>query len=102
MAFASDDKGKTPLEDDHQDSQLKEEVEDEAEEEEMEEDQSSRPMTRVISTNVQYEGLRIGGVGRQMNSKVNQSNKACIESKRSRELGLLSICPSLSSPGPYI
>jgi hypothetical protein len=25
---------------------------------------------RVNSTNVQYEGLRIGGVGRRMNSKV--------------------------------
>jgi hypothetical protein len=27
-------------------------------------------MTRVISTNVLDEGLRIGGIGRQMNSKV--------------------------------
>jgi hypothetical protein len=27
-------------------------------------------LTRVNSTNVQYEGLRIGGIGRQMNSKV--------------------------------
>jgi hypothetical protein len=27
-------------------------------------------MTRVNSTNVQDEGLRIGGIGRQMNSKV--------------------------------
>jgi hypothetical protein len=27
-------------------------------------------VTRVNSTNVQYEGLRIGGVGRRMNSKV--------------------------------
>jgi hypothetical protein len=36
-----------------------------------------------------------------MNLKVNQSNKACIESKRGRELGLLLICPSPSSPGPY-
>jgi hypothetical protein len=32
-------------------------------------------LTRVNSTNVQYEGLRIGGVGHQMNSKINQSNK---------------------------
>jgi hypothetical protein len=37
-----------------------------------------------------------------MNSKVNQSNKVCIGSKRKNKLGLLSICPSLSSPGPYI
>jgi hypothetical protein len=27
-------------------------------------------VTRVNSTNVQYEGLRIGGIGRRMNSKV--------------------------------
>jgi hypothetical protein len=27
-------------------------------------------MTRVNSTNVQYEGLGIGGIGRRMNSKV--------------------------------
>jgi hypothetical protein len=59
-------------------------------------------LTRVNSTNVQYEGLRIGGVGRRMNSKVNQSNKVCIENKRRCKLGLLSICPSPSSPGPYI
>jgi hypothetical protein len=37
-----------------------------------------------------------------MNSKVKQSNKVCIESKRGDELNLLSICPSPSSPGPYI
>jgi hypothetical protein len=29
-----------------------------------------------------------------MNSKVNQSNKVCIESKRKVNFGLLSICPS--------
>jgi hypothetical protein len=57
---------------------------------------------RVNSTNVLNEGLRIGEVGRRMNSKVNQSNKVYIESKRGDELGLLSICPSPSSPGPYI
>jgi hypothetical protein len=39
-------------------------------------------VTRVNSTNVQDEGLRIRGIGRRMNSKVNQSNKVCIESKR--------------------
>jgi hypothetical protein len=59
-------------------------------------------VTRVSSTNVLDEGLRIGEVGRRMSSKVNQSNKVCIESKRGDELGLLSICPSPSSPGPYI
>jgi hypothetical protein len=59
-------------------------------------------LMRVNSTNVLDEGLRIGGIGHRMNSKVNQSNKVCIESKRGGELGLLSICPSPSSPGPYI
>jgi hypothetical protein len=59
-------------------------------------------VTRVNSTNVLDEGLRIGEIGRRMNSKVNQSNKVCTESKRGNELGLLSICPSPSSPGPYI
>jgi hypothetical protein len=57
---------------------------------------------RVNSTNVQYEGLRIGGVRRRMNSKVNESNKVCVESKRKSKLSLLSICPLPSSPGPYI
>jgi hypothetical protein len=52
MASASDDKGKMPPEDDHQDSQLKEEVESEAKEEEMEEDQSSRPSTMIASIGV--------------------------------------------------
>jgi hypothetical protein len=37
MASASNDREKTPPEDDHQDPKLKEEVESEAEEEEMEE-----------------------------------------------------------------
>jgi hypothetical protein len=60
------------------------------------------PVTRVNSTNVLDEGLRIGEVGRQMKSKVNQSNKVCIESKCGKELGLLSIWASPSSPGPYI
>jgi hypothetical protein len=59
-------------------------------------------MTRVNSTNVLDEGLRITGIGRRMNSKVNQSNKVCIKSKLDGELGLLSIWPSPSSPGPYI
>jgi hypothetical protein len=57
---------------------------------------------RVNSKNVLDEGLRIGEVGRWMNSKVNQSNKVYIKSKRGDELGLLSICPSPSSLGLYI
>jgi hypothetical protein len=52
MAPSSDDKEKTPPEDDHQDLQLKEEVESEAEEEVMEEDQSSRPSTMIASIGV--------------------------------------------------
>jgi hypothetical protein len=56
---------------------------------------------RVNSTNVLDEGLKIGEVGCQMNSKVNKSNKVYIESKHGDELGFLSICPSPSSPGPY-
>jgi hypothetical protein len=60
------------------------------------------PLTRVNSTNVLDEGLRIEGIRRRMNSKVNQSNKVYIESKLGGELGLLSIWASPSSPGPYI
>jgi hypothetical protein len=52
MAPSSDDKGKKPMEEDHQDLQLKEEVESEAEEEEMEEDQSSCPSTMIASIGV--------------------------------------------------
>jgi hypothetical protein len=52
MASSSNDKEKTPPEDDHLDLQLKEEVESEAEEEEMEEDQSSRPSTMIASIGV--------------------------------------------------
>jgi hypothetical protein len=52
MAPSSDDKEKTPLEDNHQDLQLKEEVESEAKEEEMEEDQSSRPSAMIASIGV--------------------------------------------------
>jgi hypothetical protein len=52
MASSSDDKEKTPREDDHQDFQLKEEVESEVEEEEMEEDQSSRSSTMIASIGV--------------------------------------------------
>jgi hypothetical protein len=52
MASASNDKEKTPSEDDHQDPKLKEEVESEAEGEEMEEHQSPRPSTIVASIGV--------------------------------------------------
>jgi hypothetical protein len=52
MASASNDKDKTPLEDDHQDPQLKEEVESEAEEEEIEKDRSSRPSAVIASIGV--------------------------------------------------
>jgi hypothetical protein len=52
MAPSSDDKEKTPPEDDHQDLQLKEEVESEAGEEVMEEDKSSRPSTMIASLGV--------------------------------------------------
>jgi hypothetical protein len=59
-------------------------------------------MTRDNLANVLDEGLRIRGIGRQMNLKVNQSNKVYIKSKLDGELGLLSIWPSPSSTGPYI
>jgi hypothetical protein len=52
MAAASNDKEKTPPEDDHQDSKIKEEVGSEAKEEEMEEDQSPRPSTVIASIGV--------------------------------------------------
>jgi hypothetical protein len=35
-------------------------------------------VTRVNSTNVQDEGLKIGGIGRQMNSKVKISQTRCV------------------------
>jgi hypothetical protein len=51
-------------------------------------------LTRVNSTNVQDEGLRIGGnrVSDEIKGK-DQSKKACIENKHGGQLGLLSICP---------
>jgi hypothetical protein len=52
MASASNDKEKTPPEDDRQDPKLKEEVESEAKEEEIEEDQSPCPSTVVASIGV--------------------------------------------------
>jgi hypothetical protein len=48
------------------------------------------PLTRVNSGNVLDEGLRIGGRGRWMNSKVEISQKrrglVCIENKRGTQL----------------
>jgi hypothetical protein len=35
-------------------------------------------VTRVNSTNVQDEGLKIGGIGRRMNSKVKISQTRCV------------------------
>jgi hypothetical protein len=52
MAPSSEEKEKTPSEDNHQDLQLKKEVRSEAEEEEMEEDQSSHPSTMIASIGV--------------------------------------------------
>jgi hypothetical protein len=47
-------------------------------------------VTRVNSANVLNEGLRIGGRGRRMNSKVNisQTRRAlvCVENKRGTQL----------------
>jgi hypothetical protein len=50
MASASNDKENTPLEDDHQDSKLKEEVESEAEEEEIEEEERRLCTSSVITS----------------------------------------------------
>jgi hypothetical protein len=36
---------------------------------------SNTPVMSVNSTNVQYEGLRIGGVGRRMNPKVKSAKQ---------------------------
>jgi hypothetical protein len=52
-------------------------------------------VTRVNSTNVQYEGLRIGGRGRQMNSKVKISQTRRV----SRINVVLNLAQSQSVPG---
>jgi hypothetical protein len=52
MGPSSNDKEKTPPEDDYQDLQLKEEVESGAKEEDMEEDESSRLSTMIASIGV--------------------------------------------------
>jgi hypothetical protein len=66
-------------------------------------DQDDPPVTRVNSTNVLDEGLRIGRsrASDELEGK-DQLNKTCIENKRGGKLGLLSICHWLASPGPYI
>jgi hypothetical protein len=52
-------------------------------------------LTRVNSTNVLDEGLRIGEIGRRMNSKVRFSQNRCISKVNlGVEPGLLSICPT--------
>jgi hypothetical protein len=59
-------------------------------------------LMRVNSTNVLDEGLRIGEIGRRMNSKVNSVKQGGYESKQGCRTGLLSICPTPSPSGPYI
>jgi hypothetical protein len=60
-------------------------------------------VTRVNSANVLNEGLRIGEIGRRMNSKV-KLVKIGVLSKVNLGVqpGLLSICPTPSPLGPYI
>jgi hypothetical protein len=50
---------------------------------------------RVNSTNVQDEGLRIGGIGRRMNSKIKISQTRCV----SRISVVLNLAQSQSVPG---
>jgi hypothetical protein len=58
---------------------------------------------RVNSTNVLNEGLRIGEIGRRMNSKVKLiENRYVSKVNLGVQPGLLSICPTPSPPGPYI
>jgi hypothetical protein len=58
-------------------------------------------VTRVNSINVLDEGLRIGGIGRRMNSKVKVNRNKCISKVNlGVQPGLLSICPTPSPPGP--
>jgi hypothetical protein len=60
-------------------------------------------VTRVNSINVLDEGLRIGGIGHRMNSKVKVNRNKCISKVNlGVQPGLLSICPTPSPPGPYI
>jgi hypothetical protein len=63
-------------------------------------------MTRVNSTNVIDEGLRIGGRGRQMNSKVNISQTrrglVCAENKCGTQLAQSQSVPGRPLLTPYI
>jgi hypothetical protein len=60
-------------------------------------------LTRVNSTNVLDEGLRIGKIGRRMNSKVRLVEIGVYRKKNlGVEPGLFSIWPTPSPPGPYI
>jgi hypothetical protein len=52
-------------------------------------------VTRVNSTNVQDDGLRIGGIGCRMNSKVKISQTRCV----SRINVVINLAYSLSVPG---
>jgi hypothetical protein len=65
--------------------------------------QKSSSLTRVNSANVLDEGLRIGGIGRRMNSKVKVNRNKCISKVNlGVQPGWLSIWPAPSPPGPYI
>jgi hypothetical protein len=88
MASSSDDKEKTPPEDDHQNFQLKEEVESEDEEEEMEEDQSSRPSTMITSIGV-------------VTSHDKFKKSACIRTGRGVLRHILAPRASLSGNNPF-
>jgi hypothetical protein len=61
-------------------------------------------MTRVNSANVLYEGLKIGGRGHWMNSKIKISQTRrgliCIENKRGIQLAQSHRWPT--SPDPYV
>jgi hypothetical protein len=58
-------------------------------------------VTKVNSTNVVDEGLRIRGkrASDELEGK-DQSNKACIENKHGTEFGSISICPGRPLPAP--
>jgi hypothetical protein len=55
----------------------------------------TKKLTRVNSTNVLDEGLRIGGIGRRMNSKVKISQTRCV----SKISVVLNLAQSQSVPG---
>jgi hypothetical protein len=64
---------------------------------------SPRQVTRVNSTNVLDEGLRIGEIGCWMNFEGKVSRNRCVSKVNlGVQPGFLSICPTPSPPGPYI